>query len=123
MLEETQRIHLHTKFHVNVFFVLASGSPKPQFWTNFDIGGLLYRSPFTDEVKFSAACARADPWCTVRAKFRLDRFISVALWQRQNPNFSVFLDLGILWYRQLRDLVTLTFDLLTLVSGHTWRVT
>jgi len=23
----------------------------------------------------------------------------------------------------LRDLVTLTFDLLTLVSGHTWRVT
>ena len=25
--------------------------------------------------KFSAACARADPWCTLRAKFRLDRFI------------------------------------------------
>ena len=23
----------------------------------------------------------------------------------------------------LRDLVTLTFDLLTLISGHTWRVT
>ena len=23
----------------------------------------------------------------------------------------------------LRDIVTLTFDLLTLVSGHTWRVT
>ena len=38
-------------------------------------GGLLYRFPFTDEVKFSAACARTDPWCTLRAKFRLDRFI------------------------------------------------
>ena len=37
VLEETQGIHLHTKFHVNVFFVLASGSQKPQFWTHFDI--------------------------------------------------------------------------------------
>jgi len=40
VLEETQGIHSDTKFHVNVFFVLASGSPKPQFWTNFDILGI-----------------------------------------------------------------------------------
>ena len=51
-----QGIHLHTKFHVNVF------------WTNFDIG----RGSCTDPLlpmrsKFSAACARADPWCTLRA--------------------------------------------------------
>ena len=32
--------------------------PKPQFWVNFDIWGLLYRRPFTDEGQIW--CARAD---------------------------------------------------------------
>ena len=42
VLQET-----HAKFHVNVFFVLASGSPKPQFWTNCDIwGGAPVPIPF-----------------------------------------------------------------------------
>ena len=41
--------------------------------------------------KFSAACARADPWCTLRAMQISSRSIySVARRQRQNPNFSVF---------------------------------
>ena len=42
---------LLAKFHVNAFIVSASGSggQKPQFWANFDIWGLLYRPPFTDE--------------------------------------------------------------------------
>ena len=76
VLEETQGIHLHTKFHVNVFFVLASGSPKPQFWTNFDIvGGSCTDHLLPMRCKFSAACARADPWCTLPAKFRIDQFI------------------------------------------------
>jgi len=30
---------LHTKFHLNVFIVLASGSQKPQFLAYFDISG------------------------------------------------------------------------------------
>jgi len=42
---------LHAKFHVNVFIVLASSGRKTQFWAYFDIWGLLYRPPFTDEGK------------------------------------------------------------------------
>jgi len=49
VLEHTQGLHLHAKFHLNVFIVSASGGQKPHFWANFDIWGLLYRSPFTDE--------------------------------------------------------------------------
>jgi len=33
---------------------------KPQFSENFDIWGLVYRPPFTDEGQIW--CARADPW-------------------------------------------------------------
>jgi len=36
-LEETVGLHLHAKFDLNMFIVLASGGPKPQFWANFDI--------------------------------------------------------------------------------------
>jgi len=39
VLEQTQRIHLQAKFHLNVFIVSASGGQKPQFWANFDIFG------------------------------------------------------------------------------------
>jgi len=39
VLEQTQGLHLHVKFHVNVFIVSASGGQKPQFWANFDILG------------------------------------------------------------------------------------
>ena len=49
VLKQTERLHLHAKFHLNVFIVLASGGQKPQFWANFDFWGLLYRPPFTDE--------------------------------------------------------------------------
>ena len=39
-------------YEISCECVLCVGfrGPKPQFWTNLDIGGLLYRSPFTDEV-------------------------------------------------------------------------
>jgi len=39
VLEQTQGLHLHAKFHLNVFIVSASGGQKPQFWANFDIFG------------------------------------------------------------------------------------
>jgi len=35
VLEQTQGLHLHAKFHLNVFTV--SAGQNPQFWTNFDI--------------------------------------------------------------------------------------
>jgi len=40
------------------------------------LGGAPVPIPFYRQgPNFSAACARAEPWCTLRAKFRLDRFI------------------------------------------------
>ena len=38
-LEQTQGLHLPAKFHLNVFFVLASGGQEVQFWANFEIFG------------------------------------------------------------------------------------
>jgi len=40
-------------YEISCGCVLCVGfrGPKPQFWTNFDIWGLLYRFPFTDEVQ------------------------------------------------------------------------
>ena len=39
VLEQTQGLHLHAKFHLNVFIVSAPGGQKLQFWPNFDIFG------------------------------------------------------------------------------------
>jgi len=49
VLEQTHGLHLHAKFHLNVFIVSASRGQKPQFSANFCIWGLLYRHPFADE--------------------------------------------------------------------------
>ena len=49
VLEQTHGLHLHTKFHLNVFIVSASGGQKPQFWANLDFGWLVCLPPFTDE--------------------------------------------------------------------------
>ena len=47
LLKQTERLHLHAKFHLNVFILSASGSQKPQVWANLDLGdvsiGLFYR--------------------------------------------------------------------------------
>ena len=39
VLEQTQGLHLHAEFHLNVFIVSAFGGRKLQFWANFDIFG------------------------------------------------------------------------------------
>ena len=50
--------------------------PKPTILDKFwHLGSSCTDSVLPMRSKFSAACARADPWCTLRAKFRLDRFI------------------------------------------------
>jgi len=46
VLEQTQGLHLQTKFHLNVFIVSASGGQKPQFRANFDILGAPILTPF-----------------------------------------------------------------------------
>ena len=52
-LEQTERLHLRAKFNLNVFIVSPSGGQKPQFWANFEIGGLLYRLFFTEKMQIS----------------------------------------------------------------------
>ena len=47
VLEQTQCLHLHATFHLNVFIVSAGGQ-KPQFWANFDIFGAPVPTPLTD---------------------------------------------------------------------------
>ena len=44
-LKQTQGLHLPAKFHLNVFFVSASGGQKVQFWANFDIFGRSCTDP------------------------------------------------------------------------------
>jgi len=49
VLEQTQGLHLHDKFYLDVFIVSASGDQNPQFLANFDILGALIPTHFTDE--------------------------------------------------------------------------
>ena len=60
--QQTQGLHLPTKFHLNEFIASTCGGRKPQFWANFDIWELLYRPPFTDERQIWYAIA--DPMLT-----------------------------------------------------------
>ena len=49
VLKQTERLHLHAEFHLNVFIVSFSSGQKPQFWAHFELWGLLYRLPFPDK--------------------------------------------------------------------------
>ena len=88
VLEQTQGLHLHTKFHLNAFIVSASDGQKTQFWANLTFWGLLYRPPFTDEGQIW--CAIADPWFTLTCQISSRSVYSVALCWRKTPIFAVF---------------------------------
>ena len=60
-LEQTERLHLHAKFHLNVFIV------SPSFMGKFlNFRGLLYRLPFTD--KGQIWCPDADRTSTLTCR-------------------------------------------------------
>ena len=46
VLKQTERLHLHAKFHLNVFILSASNGRKPQALANFEIWGALVPTPF-----------------------------------------------------------------------------
>jgi len=74
VLKQTQGLHLHAKFHLNVFIVSASGGQKHNFGQILTYWGLLYRPPFADEGQIW--CAVADLYgVRLRAEFCLDQFI------------------------------------------------
>ena len=102
-LEQTQGLHSHANFHLNVFTVSASGGQKPQFWANFDFCGLLYRPPLTDEGQIWYAIA--DPRCTLTCQISSGSVYSVALCWRKTPIFAVFLQFGVVASWQQSDKV------------------
>ena len=73
VLEQTQGLHYHAKFHLNGFIVSASSGQKPQFCANFDFWGLLYHPFLPMRVKFGVL--EQTHGVRLRAKFRLDQFI------------------------------------------------
>ena len=87
-----QGLHLHAKFHLNVFNVSAFGGQKPQFWANFAFFGAPVPTPFTDADQ--TWCAIVDPRYTLTCQISSRSVYSVTLcWQP--PNFCHFLDFGI----------------------------
>jgi len=91
-LEQTQGLHLHAKFHLNVFIVLDSGGQKPQFWANFDIWEASIPIPFTK--KGQIWCVIVNPWYTFTCQKSSRLVHIVAIWRRK-PQFLPFLDFGI----------------------------
>jgi len=79
VLEQSKGLHLHTKFHLNVFIAWASGCQKPQFWAIFNFWGLLYRPSFTDESQIWGAIA--DPQCKFTCQNSSRSVYSVDLWR------------------------------------------
>ena len=93
VLGQTQSLHLHTKFHVNVFIVSTSGGQNPQFWANFDIWKAPVPTPFYRSGPNLVCYSRL----TVYAY--LPNFVSIGLFCRplaaKNLNLCRFLDFGI----------------------------
>jgi len=57
VLEQTHSLHLHAKFHINVFILSASGGQKLQFEQILTFVGLLYQPSFTDKGQIWRAIA------------------------------------------------------------------
>ena len=87
MLEQTQGLHLHAKFHLNVFIVSASRGQKTQFCPNFDFLGAPVPTPFTDDSEIW--CAIADLWYTLTCQISC----ILAPSGGENPNFCRFFGL------------------------------
>jgi len=85
VLEQTQGLHLHAKFHLNVFTVSASGGQKAQFGANFDFLGIPVPTPFTDEGQIIAH-PRYTPTCQCSSRW----VYSVALWRRKKQFLPFF---------------------------------
>ena len=88
VLEQTHGLHLHAKFHLNVFLVSASGGQKPQFWSNFDFSRAPVPTPLTNQGQIW--CATANPRYTLTCQISSRSVYSVALCWLKTPIFAVF---------------------------------
>ena len=90
VLKQTERLHLHAKFHLNVFIVSASGGQKRQFWANFYFWGAPVLTPITDEGQL-IRCATADPQHTFKCQNLSRSVYSISPSGDEAPNFCRFL--------------------------------
>ena len=88
MLEQTQGLHCHAKYHLNVLIVSASGGQKPQFWANFDILGAPVPTPFYRWRPNLVCYSR--PRYTFTWEISSRSVYSVALCWPKKTNFAVF---------------------------------
>ena len=91
LLKQTQGLHLHAKFHMNMFIVSTSGGQNPQFWANFDIFGGSSTDPLLPmRAKFGGL--EQTQGLHLPAKFHLNVFI-VSASGGQNPQFWANFDI------------------------------
>jgi len=91
VLEQTQCLHLHAKYHLSEIIVSASGGQKLQFWANCDFCGLLYRPLLPMRAKFGML--EQTQGLHLQAKCHLNVFI-VSASGGQKPQFWANLTLG-----------------------------
>jgi len=89
VLQQTQGLHLHAKFHLNAFIVSASGGEKPQFWANFYFRGSWTDPLLPTRAKFGVL--EHTQGLQLHAKFHLNVFI-VSASIGQKPQFWVNFD-------------------------------
>ena len=89
VLEQTHGLHLHAKFHLNMFVVRASGDQKPQFRANFDIFVAPVPTPLLSiRVKFGVL--KQTQGLNLPAKFHLNVFIVPASGDQKNTVLGKF---------------------------------
>ena len=87
VVEQTHDLHLHAKFHLNVFIVSASDGQKTQFGATFDFSRPV-PTPFTDEGQIW--CATTDPRYTLTCQISSRSVYSVALCSRKTQFLPFF---------------------------------
>ena len=90
VIDQTQGLHLHAKFHLNLFIVSASGGQKPQFWANFDNFGGSCTNPLLP-MKVKLGVIEQTQGLHLHANFHLNALILSAS-GGQKPQFSANFD-------------------------------
>ena len=90
VLKQTERLHLHAKFHLNVFIVSASGCQKPQFRLILTFGGFC--TDLLLPMRAKSGVLQLTHSTRLRVKFCLDQFI-LSLFGGEKPQFLEFFGL------------------------------
>jgi len=103
VLQQTQGLHLHAKFHLNLFIVSAFGDQNVNYGQILTLGESCTDPTFTNEGQIG--CAGADPWCTLTCQIMCWSVYSVAPWWQKTTHFPAFWNsalLGVGSWQQLK---------------------